>query len=478
MQRSLLILLPISLLMLLGACEGGDTPTWDWNPFPVGGRDSGTGSVADAGHGAPDAGSPNNNGGGFPDAGGGGPITPPRDAGNNPVDPGDLEDGGNLDEDSGSPIDAGGDGDGDTDPEPPLVSGCGDTVLYKSPDDPAKPGPWPVGVRTVKVPFRGGELTAEIWYPAVRGSEAGKDKATYDLTHWLWDDAKKIPPAQNRAAECNCYRDLPIDANHGPYPAVIFLHGLASFRVASASTMTQWASRGFIVIAADHWGMYLSDVISCPGRPSGPGEDRNRDVDAMIAALTNKTGDLAFLGSTVDVTRLGISGHSMGGQGAGNNAAKPGVRVVIPIAQLGGGGVRASNVESALFVCGMNDSVNNYTTATKAGYNATTVKKKRLVGITAANHLDVTDLCVERNSEGKPAIQVARENGVCSQLALAVVAGLAQCGNMRDPTQGPGITNYVTTAALEEVLHCRDHSASFAALKSKFSAVGEFLESR
>jgi predicted dienelactone hydrolase len=371
---------------------------------------------------------------------------------------------------------AGSGGTGGTGPEPPVVPGCGSTLLYQVPDDPSLLGPWPVGVRTVTVPIPGGTLTAEIWYPAPRGSEAGQANATYDLTHWLWNDASKIPPAENRIGQCDCFRDLPIDATHGPYPGVVFIHGLSSFRVASLKNMVHWASRGFVVIAADHWGSYLSDFVGCPGRPTGPAQNLDRDLDGLIAALTGRAGDLSFLGSAVDMSRVGVSGHSLGGQAADAASLKPNVRVVIPIAQLGGAGVRAStSIESALFLCGMTDSVNNYTTATKAGYNASTMKK-RLVGITGGGHLDVTDLCVEKNNQGKAAIQVAQENGVCNALLLPIVAGLAQCGAMPDPSKGREITIYATTAALEETLHCRDRSQAFASMRTKYPEVGEFLE--
>jgi hypothetical protein len=51
--------------------------------------------------------------------------------------------------------------------------------------DPGKPGPWPVGVKTVTVAITGGNITVEVWYPAKIGSDAGKTPATYDLTAWL-----------------------------------------------------------------------------------------------------------------------------------------------------------------------------------------------------------------------------------------------------------------------------------------------------
>jgi hypothetical protein len=98
---------------------------------------------------------------------------------------------------------------------------------------------------------------------------------------------------------------------------------------------------------------------------------------------------------------------------------------------------------------------------------------KRLVGITGGDHLDVTDICSQTNPQGETSIDVGARNGVC---ALGIVNGLAHCGNMKEPKQGPGIVNYVSTAVLEQTLHCIDRSAVLAddVLKAKFTAVGAY----
>jgi hypothetical protein len=151
--------------------------------------------------------------------------------------------------------------------------------------------------------------------------------------------------------------------------------------------------------------------------------------------------------------------------------------VVLPVAQLGSTAVaKSASTKSAMFICGKNDSVTQFSSSV-SGYNATTTPKKRLVGITAGNHLDVTDLCVEKNNQGKYAIQVALDNNVCNAVTLGILAGLAACGTMPDPKKGPAITNYASTAALEETLHCQDRAAAFASLKTKFPEVSDFQQS-
>ena len=355
------------------------------------------------------------------------------------------------------------------------AKGCGETKLLAVPEDPGAVGPWPVGVKTAKLMTPSGPTNVEVWYPAQPGSEAGKDKTKYDLSAWLPPmDRTKIPATENEPQPCNCYRDLPIDTAHGPYPPVIFVHGLASFRTGSLTTMTQWASRGFIVVAADHLGNYLLDFSAglCGGGGSGAVGDMNADVDAELAALNAKSGDFSFLGSSIDMTRVGISGHSMGAMTVSSASRKPNVQAVILMAELGGSPVpSSSSLKQVLVIGGMIDTVTQWS-ADVSAYSGSPMPK-RLVGITGGDHLDVTDICSQTNAKGETSIDVGTRNSVC---ALGIVSGLAHCGSMQDPKQGPGIVNYVSTAVLEEVLHCADRKAVLAddVVKKKFSALGDY----
>jgi hypothetical protein len=353
--------------------------------------------------------------------------------------------------------------------------GCDSAKLLAVPSDPGLPGPWPVGAKTVKLKTSGGDETLEVWYPGQLGSDAGKAQATYDLSLTIPpSDRTKIPAAENTPQTCNCFRDLPIDTTHGPYPPVVFVHGLASFRTASLSTMTQWASRGFIVLAADHLGEWLLDFTAglCGGGGSGASGNFNGDVDAELAALTARTGDLAFLSDSLDMARVAIGGHSMGAGTVATASTKPNVQLILLLAELGGAPVSASStLKSVLVMGGMSDTVTQWS-ADQSAY-AGSPMPKRLVGITGGDHLDVTDICSTTNAMGETSIDVGVRNNVC---ALGIVNGLAHCGKMKDPKQGPAIVNYVSTAVLEQTLHCVDRKAVLAddVVKGKFSAIGDY----
>ena len=43
-------------------------------------------------------------------------------------------------------------------------------------------------------------------------------------------EAAKIPDGDNPWQPCDCIRDLPLDDAHGPYPVVVFVHGVEIYR--------------------------------------------------------------------------------------------------------------------------------------------------------------------------------------------------------------------------------------------------------
>ncbi|MFT3928600.1 MAG: hypothetical protein QM778_39085 [Myxococcales bacterium] len=398
-----------------------------------------------------------------------------------------------------------GDGDGDGDQRPGTgdgdadggaaasEAGCGETKLRPVPEDTSVRGPWKVGVRTATV----GRLKVEVFYPAKPGTTDGKPVAKYDIRDWLpQQERKKIPDANVplvTAIGGDVYRDVPIDDEFGPYPVVMFVHGTSSFRIASGTLNAQWASRGFVVVAADYPGLGLKDQLSATLECSLPHDDQDipGDVDLQLDALKSASGDLAFLKDHLDMTRLAVSGHSQGGCVSSTFTALPGVRIVMP---LSGSTVTTTSdtLESILYVSGIDDRVMGYagpwvgsvvcplgSISAKSAYEGSPGKpkiKKRLLGVKTAGHLLPTDLC-QKNDQGKNAIEEAQADGVCG-IGSAVIIGLPylfDCATI-DMAKGLNIVGDATTAALEETLHCRNRNAAFAALKGKLPAESEFIE--
>lgn len=379
--------------------------------------------------------------------------------------------------------DAGAGGTGGS-PVTATIAGCGDSKLLPLPDDFSARGPWPVGEKTVKI----GRLTVEVMYPAKPGSEQGKDVLKVDLRTFLpMPEQKKVPEAEATFVDQQTYADLPLDDERGPYPVAIFVHGTASFRVGSFSTQALWASRGFVVLAADHPGLYLGDYLAPNCGISAPNEDLSGDVDAEIAALASPAGDLAFLANHIDAKRIALAGHSAGAYAVADFSTKPGVQMIIPLS--GTKAVaRSSTLKAVLYVSGIADSVLPYRPGgTGVGsilypgngvsaYNASPgppAVKKRIVGITGGGHLVVTDLC-QVGPTGKSDLETAQAHGVCGVASLNAL-GLADCGTI-DHVKGTKIVNDATTGALEETLHCLDRGAKISMLKTRFPEVGDFQE--
>ena len=192
-----------------------------------------------------------------------------------------------------------------------------------------------------------------------------------------------------------------MDTDHGPYPVIIFLHGFSGFSAQSVGQMTHWASRGFVVVAADHPSLGLKTLLTngIGGLDLGALSSSNCDLATagkqtqeavgMLDALQEPTGDLAFLAGHIDMTRVGAAGHSAGAMGVASLSAYQNVLVVAPMA---GGGVCAnSNLRSSLILGGMVDGIVAYSRQ-QSGFG-TTPTPKRLVGLARGGHMAFTAFC-------------------------------------------------------------------------------------
>lgn len=343
--------------------------------------------------------------------------------------------------------------------------GCDGVPLLPVPEDTSLPGPWPVGARTAVVD----DLTLEVWYPAQPGSEAGEAAVRYDIRTSLPDaEQGKVPDEANAWQDCDCWRDLPIDEAHGPYPVVVFIHGTAGFRSQSLEFMTHWASRGFVVVAADHPGLWLKDLLgSLCGTPS-PTQDLGGDLDTIVAALADPQADLGFLQGRIDTARLATTGHSAGGFAVESTGAI--AQVVMPMA--GAGVTPGAALRSVLVLGAQADKVVDYS-GQQTGY-ADSPAPKRLVGLANTGHLAFSSLCSLRNADGLDFLELADAYDICG---AAFAGALFDCDDAYLPdATGWQIVEYVTSAALEETLHCSSAGDNFAGLRERFPDVGEFLE--
>lgn len=341
---------------------------------------------------------------------------------------------------------------------------CAGLVLPAMDDDTSVRGPFDVGAVTADVDG----LRVEVLYPAPPG--AGGEPKRYDVREHLPESERaKIADEDTAIQTCDCFDGLPVDDGAGPFPVVIFVHGTAGFRTQSLELQTHWATRGFVVIAADHPGLQLEDLLTLACGQGNTPRDLDGDLATLVAAIEAPTGDLAFLDGHVDPTAIAMIGHSAGGAaiaGKGDVA-----RVLVPMAA--GGVEEGSALESTLVLGAVEDQVVEFASQ-EEGY-ASSPSPRRLVGLSPAGHLAFSSLCSLRNAAGEDIVTIGENSGVCG---LSLADGLFDCADthMPDPTAW-SLVNEATSAVLEETLHCRpDRAAWIAGIAGRHEEIVVFEE--
>ncbi len=183
------------------------------------------------------------------------------------------------------------------------------------PDAPelAAHGPHAVGVRTITLtdpgridvisteatgtpPLYDREIKVEIWYPAADGTEPGGD-----YTAFLRDGETEVTLTGIAARDA-----APAE---GRYPLILISHGYPGNRFLLSHLGENLASKGYVVVSADHPDSIYSDLGAFTSTLVNRPVDQAFLVDSM-AALEGE------IGAVIDAENTGIVGYSMGGYGA------------------------------------------------------------------------------------------------------------------------------------------------------------------
>lgn len=205
--------------------------------------------------------------------------------------------------------------------------------------DPAKPGPYPVGVRTyvLEDPSQVGpsgaprRLEFEVWYPAAE-SARGQPGASYDIRELFTEEQRSLPGAAKLPIlETSAVRDAPARGGEGPFPLVVFSHGHGAVRWQSTFYTVNLASHGYVVAAPDHVGDTLRDTArNALDATLVAFEYRPRDVSFLLDLFESLPANHALSG-LVDASRVGVTGHSFGALTSLRVAAQdPRVRAIVP----------------------------------------------------------------------------------------------------------------------------------------------------
>lgn len=138
-------------------------------------------------------------------------------------------------------------------------------------------------------------IPVRVWYPAVApNADGAKDD----------DFASVVDPSPQF--------DAPPATGSGPFPLIVFSHGLGAVPALYGDLMASWASAGYVV-AAPAFPLSKQDA---PGGPdAGDVSNQPGDVAAVIteAIRLSGTAEGRALAGMVDGENVGVSGHSNGG---------------------------------------------------------------------------------------------------------------------------------------------------------------------
>ena len=314
----------------------------------------------------------------------------------------------------------------------------------------APPGPYVAGVTTLDM----GGTPVEVWYPADKGTEVGKQRDVYELQDWLPPAFKaKVPPG-TAPFTTNAYRGLPASL-HGPYPLVLFSHGFAGYRDQSTSLTTHLATWGFVVAAPDMLSRGLASVFGQkPAHPMTDVEVLRATVDLMRAEDRRAGGALQGL---IDTAKLAVMGHSAGGFDAIQFGAQPDVVTYISLAA-GGKDDAGDNImppnKPALYMVGADDAV--VPAADVAATYGVAPAPKRSVVIGQSGHLVFTDVCLIGSAQGG-VTTIANQIGITIPPSLVKLA-TDGCGRGSLPvTQAFPVIDHFVVAHLRSVFGIDPH---------------------
>ncbi len=174
-------------------------------------------------------------------------------------------------------------------------------------------GNYDVGVKTVEAAYpvkvkdiAGNEversLTLEVWYPAASSAQ----KTTY---------INETRSGQVFEVQADASRDAPIANADTNFPVIVISHGYTGYRTLMFYLGEHLASHGYVVAAIDHTDSTNKDVNFAENPYSGfPSTLLNRSRDQVFTL--NSIGENTFFKESVDASKAGIIGYSMGGYGA------------------------------------------------------------------------------------------------------------------------------------------------------------------
>jgi dienelactone hydrolase len=244
----------------------------------------------------------------------------------------------------------------------------------------------PVGVRTVS----SGDVTFEVWYPATDATAGEPGEAADPLQFIPQVFLDTVDDFDMPLLQTDAVRDAPVRDTGEPLRVVLFSHGFGGFRLQSHSLTAHLASRGYVVIAPDHPGRMMGDVLPCLFSPALEGCDltgffSDPALEDLEEALAWAEAGPEWL--SLDLDGVGLSGHSAGG-GSTTTLGEEDSRFTALLPMAGAGPV--SRAVPTLIIDGTCDGIVPTGSTQEAADSSADADIAHLAG---AGHLAFTDLC-------------------------------------------------------------------------------------
>jgi dienelactone hydrolase len=200
-----------------------------------------------------------------------------------------------------------------------------------------------VDTNRINAPFddKNREFVIYCWYPAAR-QMAHKLPYLAQSAHPLKKEFRKETKLPSKvvdnifAVETNAYLNAPAKEQVAPYPVIIISHGLGGFGLLHCCLAENLASRGYFVVGIDHtnfstvsvvgnrtvwYDQLIDELFSSRIAPAElfkksaelfqvPVGDINTTINYLEALNSNEK---SYWYKQLDLSRLGLVGHSMGG---------------------------------------------------------------------------------------------------------------------------------------------------------------------
>jgi dienelactone hydrolase len=223
-------------------------------------------------------------------------------------------------------------------------------------------------------------FVVQFWYPGMR--KAGVLPARYldAPIAPIWREGYSFfGLGANSILFQNAYShalaEIPIATNETYYPVVLFSHGYQCVRTINTDVMANLASHGYIAIAVDHFDAWVSlfpdgRVVrgNAPNLPVSVAQNiyslqsRRRDLQLILDELSQLNASDSFFRGRLDLQRIGIFGHSLGGAATADLCAtEPRIKAGLSLDGGGHTNLLALNIKQPFLIAsGPNDPTRPY----------------------------------------------------------------------------------------------------------------------